>query len=29
MEPEWNHGENEDDATILGLRANISQEDQE
>ena len=23
MEPEWNHGENEDDATMLGLRENL------
>jgi|688.fasta_scaffold965622_3 hypothetical protein len=29
MEPEWNHGENEDDATMLGLRIYIYQEDQE
>jgi hypothetical protein len=29
MEPEWNHGEGEDDATMLGLRECVQEEDEE
>lgn len=28
MEPEWNHGPNEDDATMLGLKQQEKKDDQ-
>lgn len=29
MEPEWNHGPNEDDATMLGLRETKTNEEKD